>query len=149
MLLSSSFFIRPVVDEMHQSYLGCNIKVAFEKCSECIRQLLCDHPEHLHFAMDAWTSLNHHAFVAWTVRLKCEGKMFSFVLNIIEVAEQVRQVSLITNCKDQGPTYMVATFPMLHWMALDYLSVPEGWFFMPGAGQDQHLVQDEPAFDES
>ncbi|KAG2098739.1 uncharacterized protein F5147DRAFT_582961, partial [Suillus discolor] len=67
--------------------LSRNIKVAFEKCSECIGKLLRDHPGCLHFATDAWTSPNHRAFVAWTVHLEYEGKMFSFLLDIIEVAE--------------------------------------------------------------
>jgi len=46
-----------------------------------------DYPGRLHFATDAWTSPNHRAFVAWTVHLEHEGKMFSFLLDIIEVAE--------------------------------------------------------------
>jgi hypothetical protein len=37
--------------------------------------------------MDAWTSPNHRAFVAWTVHLHHEGNLLAFVLDIIEVPE--------------------------------------------------------------
>ncbi|KIK90253.1 hypothetical protein PAXRUDRAFT_152033, partial [Paxillus rubicundulus Ve08.2h10] len=63
--------------------LSCNIKMAFELCGQCVGKIL----RHLHFAMDAWTSPNHWAFVVWTVHLEHEGKMFSFFLDIVEVAE--------------------------------------------------------------
>jgi hypothetical protein len=46
-----------------------------------------EHPGHLHFATDAWTSPNHRAFVAWTVHFEYEGSMMSFLLDIIEVPE--------------------------------------------------------------
>ncbi|KAG1747949.1 uncharacterized protein EDB91DRAFT_1048218, partial [Suillus paluster] len=77
----------PNIELPSADVLSCNIKVVFEKCSEPIGQLLCDHPGHLHFTTDAWTSPNHCAFVAWTVHLEYEGKMFSFLLDIIEVAK--------------------------------------------------------------
>jgi len=37
--------------------------------------------------MDAWTSPNHQAFVAWTVHLEHWGHMLTFLLNIVKVAE--------------------------------------------------------------
>ena len=37
--------------------------------------------------MDAWTSPNHRAFVAWTVHLQHEGHILAFLLDIIEVPE--------------------------------------------------------------
>jgi len=81
-----------------------DIRASFEKCQERIGKLLqvCDqisvnvtrvssciqeHAGCLHFATDAWTSLNHRAFIAWTVHLEHEGEMISFLLDIIEVAE--------------------------------------------------------------
>ncbi|KAG1734951.1 uncharacterized protein EDB91DRAFT_1056620, partial [Suillus paluster] len=82
---------RPNIELSSSDVLSRNIKVAFEKCSEHIGKLLCDHPGRLHFAMDAWTSPNHRAFVAWTVHLECEGKMFPFLLDIIEVAKVHRR----------------------------------------------------------
>jgi len=48
---------------------------------------LQEHPGHLHFATDAWTSPNHRAFVAWTVHFEYEGAMIVFLLDIIEVPE--------------------------------------------------------------
>ncbi|KAF8238213.1 hypothetical protein L208DRAFT_1243140 [Tricholoma matsutake] len=46
-----------------------------------------EHPGHVHFATDAWTSPNHHAFVAWTVHLHHEGHILTFLLDIMEVPE--------------------------------------------------------------
>jgi len=48
---------------------------------------LQEHPGCLHFAMDAWTSPNCRAFVAWTMHFGCEGAMIMFLLDIIEVPE--------------------------------------------------------------
>ena len=67
--------------------ISCDIQASFEKCWECIAKLLQEHPGHLHFATDAWMSLNHHAFVAWTVHLEYEGEMLSFLIDIIELLE--------------------------------------------------------------
>jgi hypothetical protein len=64
-----------------------DIKASFEKCQDRITKLLQEHPGRLHFATDAWTSPNHHAFVAWTVHLEYEGEMLSFLLDIIELPE--------------------------------------------------------------
>jgi hypothetical protein len=45
--------------------------------------------------MDAWTSPNHCAFVAWTVHLQHEGHVLAFLLDIIKVPE-VRIISDIS-----------------------------------------------------
>jgi hypothetical protein len=50
-----------------------NILVAYLKCRKRIIKLLQDHPGRVHFATDAWTSTNHHAFVAWTVHFEYNG----------------------------------------------------------------------------
>ena len=41
----------------------------------------------LNFAMDAWTSPNHRAFVAMTVHLKQKGAPLCLVLDVVEVAQ--------------------------------------------------------------
>lgn len=73
--------------------ISCDICSSFEKCQECIGKLLqvrdhvsvniaivssClqEHAGHLHFATDLWT-----------VHLKHDGEMISFLLDIIEVTE--------------------------------------------------------------
>jgi hypothetical protein len=48
---------------------------------------LQEHPGCVHFATDAWTSPNHHAFVAWTVHLHHNSHVLAFVLDIVEVPE--------------------------------------------------------------
>jgi hypothetical protein len=45
------------------------------------------YPGHLHIATDAWTSLNHRAFVAWTVHFQYKGEMLGVLLDINEVPE--------------------------------------------------------------
>ena len=70
-----------------------DIHASFEKCRERIAKLLREHPGHLHFATDAWTSPNHRAFVAWTVHLEYEGEMLAFLLDIVELPE-VRQTNM-------------------------------------------------------
>ncbi|GBE82246.1 hypothetical protein SCP_0406300 [Sparassis crispa] len=67
--------------------LARDIKSLFEHCRERIGQLLREHPGHLNFATDAWTSPNHCAFVAWTVHLEFQGYPLSFLLDVIEVLE--------------------------------------------------------------
>ena len=71
-----------------------DVKAAYEKCRERIMKLLQDHPGRIHFATDAWTSTNHHAFVAWTVHLEHNGTMLAFLLDIIEVPESHTGVAL-------------------------------------------------------
>ena len=39
----------------------------------------------MNFATDAWTALNHKAFIAVTVHLEQQGEALAFPLNIIEV----------------------------------------------------------------
>jgi hypothetical protein len=41
----------------------------------------------LNFATDAWTSLNHKAFVAISVHLEHKGEPLAMILDIVEVAE--------------------------------------------------------------
>jgi hypothetical protein len=64
-----------------------DIKAAYLKCRDCVSKLLQDHPGRIHIGTDAWTSTNHHAFVAWTVHLEHKGTMLGFLLDIIEVPE--------------------------------------------------------------
>jgi len=36
---------------------------------------------------DAWTTPNHHAFVAWTVHIEHEDDTLSFLLDVAELPE--------------------------------------------------------------
>jgi hypothetical protein len=78
---------RPSIDLPSDDTISRDIKTSFEKCWVRIAKLLQDHPGCIHFAMDAWTSPNHRAFVVWTVHLEYEGDMLSFLLDIIELPE--------------------------------------------------------------
>ena len=93
---------RPTIDLPSGQTVSRDIKACYSKCQARIDKLLqvcytellrCsltlskDHPGRLHFATDTWTSPNHRAFAAWTVHLEHNGRMFSFLLDIIEVPE--------------------------------------------------------------
>lgn len=45
-----------------------------------------DYDGQLNFTMDAWTSPNHKALVAFAVHLQHEGEPLSFLLDVVEVA---------------------------------------------------------------
>ncbi|KAL6298788.1 hypothetical protein BKA93DRAFT_716007, partial [Sparassis latifolia] len=79
---------RTVSRDIHASFDRCRACISYELfCSLCTDLYLQEHPGRLNFAIDAWTSPNHRAFVAWTVYLEYEGRLLSFVLDIIEVPE--------------------------------------------------------------
>jgi hypothetical protein len=71
-----------------------DVKAAYAKCRGRITKLLHDHLGRIHIATDAWTSTNHHAFVAWTVHLEHDGCMLVFLLDIMEVPESHTGVAL-------------------------------------------------------
>jgi hypothetical protein len=64
-----------------------DIKSSFNFCHDRIAKILTKHPGKVHFVTDAWTSLNHHSFVTWTVHLEHDSDMLTFLLDIIEVAK--------------------------------------------------------------
>ncbi|KAF8240027.1 hypothetical protein L208DRAFT_1235205, partial [Tricholoma matsutake] len=67
--------------------VSCDIKASFKKWWQHIHKLLAEHAGFVHFATDAWTSLNHWAFIAWTVHFHHQGHILMFLLDIIEVPE--------------------------------------------------------------
>jgi hypothetical protein len=85
---------RPAIKIPSPNTIQRDVKAAYEKCHQRIGKLLQDYPGHIHFATDAWTSPNHHAFVAWTVHLEHEGSMLAFLLDVVEVPESHTGVAL-------------------------------------------------------
>jgi hypothetical protein len=71
-----------------------DVKATYLRCREQICKVLQKHPGRVHFATDAWTSTNHHAFVAWTVHLEYNGTMLAFLLDIVDVPESHTGVAL-------------------------------------------------------
>jgi hypothetical protein len=49
--------------------------------------MLRNYPGRINFTMDAWSSPNHHAFIAFCVHLEHDGELLSFLLDIVKVAE--------------------------------------------------------------
>jgi hypothetical protein len=56
--------------------------------------MLQEYEGQLNFAMDAWTSPNHKAFVAFTVHFAHEGVPVSMLLDLVEVAQSHSGVNL-------------------------------------------------------
>jgi hypothetical protein len=48
----------------------------------------------LNFATDAWTSLNHKAYVTFTIHFEHEGVPISMLLDLVEVAKSHSGVNL-------------------------------------------------------
>jgi hypothetical protein len=78
---------RPNIEIPSPWTVNRDIQASFKKCRDHITKLLQQYPGRLHFATDAWTSPNHRVFVAWTVHMEHEGRMVTFLLDIVEVPE--------------------------------------------------------------
>jgi len=78
---------RPHFSIPSHTTINRDIDLVFQASCDCIKKLLIAHSGHLHFAMDAWTSTNHHAFIVWTVHLQHNDEMLSFLLDIVEVLQ--------------------------------------------------------------
>ncbi|KIM36852.1 hypothetical protein M413DRAFT_52502, partial [Hebeloma cylindrosporum] len=63
-----------------------DVRGVFIHVRKCIAMMLQEHEGALHFATDAWTSLNHKAYVAVTVHFENEGVPVAMLLDIVEVA---------------------------------------------------------------
>jgi hypothetical protein len=63
-----------------------DVKLVFAKTRERIARMLGTYEGRLSFGTDAWTSPNHRAYIAITVHLEKEGRPFSMILDVIEVA---------------------------------------------------------------
>jgi len=85
---------RPLIKVPSPNTVRRDVKAAYVKCREHTSKVLWDHPGHIHIATNAWSSTNHHAFVAWTVHLEHEGRMLAFLLDIVEVPESHSRLAL-------------------------------------------------------
>ena len=56
--------------------------------------VLKEHGSKLSFATDSWSSPNYKSYIAMTVHLECDGKPYSMLLNLVEVAESHTGVNL-------------------------------------------------------
>src|SRR5271168_527690 len=85
--------------------------------------------------MDAWTSPNHCAFVAWTVHLEFEGEMLAFLLDIIEVPK-VCLPTLLMMFFFSNWTILASLTQALHWhqhskICSSALGLKTRYFFSP------------------
>ncbi|KAL1936981.1 hypothetical protein VTO73DRAFT_2438 [Trametes versicolor] len=69
------------------STVARDIRVIYTKCREKVARLLQEYEGELSFATDAWSSPNHHAFIAVTVHFVLNDEPVSMLLDLLEVAE--------------------------------------------------------------
>ncbi|KDR67829.1 hypothetical protein GALMADRAFT_146839 [Galerina marginata CBS 339.88] len=71
-----------------------DVKKIFVRCRQRVSQMLQEYDGALNFATDAWTSLNHKAYVAITVHFEHDGAPVSLLLDLVEVAKSHSGVNL-------------------------------------------------------
>ncbi|KAF8068607.1 hypothetical protein FPV67DRAFT_1414440 [Lyophyllum atratum] len=69
------------------STVVCDVRLVFGRCRDRIGKMLQDYEGRISFAMDAWTSPNHRAYVAVTTHFEVDGVPISIVLNVVEVPD--------------------------------------------------------------
>ncbi|KAF9029672.1 hypothetical protein BJ165DRAFT_1315297, partial [Panaeolus papilionaceus] len=62
-----------------------DVRTVFAKSRQRIAGILQRHKGRLHFATDAWTSPNHHAYMAVTVHFEHNGEAVVLILDVVEV----------------------------------------------------------------
>ncbi|KAF5340850.1 hypothetical protein D9758_016601 [Tetrapyrgos nigripes] len=78
----------------HPTTVSRNVKTVFAKSQRRIASLLREYDGRLNFATDAWTSPNHHAYVAVTVHLEQEGVPLSFLLDFVELGKILKDATV-------------------------------------------------------
>jgi hypothetical protein len=71
-----------------------DVKKVFANAQKRIANMLQEHEDTLSFATDAWTSLNHRAFVAVTVHFENNGVPRCMILDVVKVAVSHSGVNL-------------------------------------------------------
>ncbi|KAG1730510.1 uncharacterized protein EDB91DRAFT_1239076 [Suillus paluster] len=67
------------------STVSRDVHLVFVQTRQQIANMLQKYEGELNFAMDAWTSPNHKAFMAESVHLEHKGKPVAMILDIVEV----------------------------------------------------------------
>ncbi|RDX53603.1 hypothetical protein OH76DRAFT_1320664, partial [Lentinus brumalis] len=78
---------RPEYKIPSPSTVSRDVRRVFAKCRARIARMLRNFDGDLSFTMDAWTSPNHKALIAFAVHFHHEGTPLSFILDVVEVAE--------------------------------------------------------------
>ncbi|EJF62536.1 hypothetical protein DICSQDRAFT_13360, partial [Dichomitus squalens LYAD-421 SS1] len=71
-----------------------DVKVVFVATRKRLARMLQSYPGRLSFATDAWTSPNHHSFVAITIHLELRGKPLRMLLDLVELAKSHTGINL-------------------------------------------------------
>ncbi|KIJ16143.1 hypothetical protein PAXINDRAFT_75985, partial [Paxillus involutus ATCC 200175] len=65
--------------------VSCDVRLVFARTRVRVAKMLKEYDSKLNFTTDAWTALNHHALIAFSVHLGHKGAPLSFPLDVIEV----------------------------------------------------------------
>ncbi|KAG2030875.1 hypothetical protein BDR03DRAFT_877310, partial [Suillus americanus] len=74
--------------------VACDVKHVFVKTHSHSTNAIGHYDGELNFATDAWTSPNHRAYVAISVRLQHEGQPLAMILDIVEVPKSHTDANL-------------------------------------------------------
>ncbi|KAF8131085.1 hypothetical protein EV363DRAFT_1165668, partial [Boletus edulis] len=64
-----------------------DVKLVFVHTRQRIAKMLREYSGRINFTTDAWTSPNHHAFVAFAAHLEHKGALLTFPLDVVEVSK--------------------------------------------------------------
>ncbi|KIK76676.1 hypothetical protein PAXRUDRAFT_169129, partial [Paxillus rubicundulus Ve08.2h10] len=78
---------RPEYYLLHPTTISCDMRLVFARTRQRIAKMLRGYEGKISFTTNAWTSLNHKAFVAFSVHLEHNGMPLSMPLDIIEVVK--------------------------------------------------------------
>ena len=78
---------RPEYHIPSEQTVSHDVKQVFVHAHKRVVNMLQEYEGQLNYAMDAWTSPNHKAFVAFTVHFAHEGTPVSMLLDLVEVAK--------------------------------------------------------------
>ncbi|KAG1718887.1 uncharacterized protein EDB91DRAFT_1009556, partial [Suillus paluster] len=76
------------------STVSHDVRLVFVRTHQRIANMLQKYEGELNFAMDAWMSPNHKAFMAESVHLEHKGKPVAMILDIVEVPKSHSGVTL-------------------------------------------------------
>lgn len=64
-----------------------DVRLVYTHTRQCITKMLQEYKGRISFTTDAWTSPNHQSFMAFCVHMEHEGKLLTFLLDVMEVAK--------------------------------------------------------------
>ena len=64
-----------------------DVRLVFARTRQRVATMLRGYDGKLNFTTDAWSSPNHHSFMAFSVHLERAGQLLTFPLDVVEVGK--------------------------------------------------------------